>query len=85
MICGVCLEMTGCRVSYCRLRSVVAALVLVDGEKKRRGGIFSLLSHFFFLFIIWIVVAVVDPLGPAAALLINRLMVDKGNGRGSTP
>ena len=50
------------------------------GKKKRRGGIFCL-----FFIIIWVVVAVVDPLGPAAALLINRLIVDKGNGRGSTP
>jgi hypothetical protein len=85
MICGVCLEMTGCRVSYCRLRSVVAALVLVDGEKKAAGRYFLASLPFLFLFIIWVVVAVVDPLGPAAALLINRLMVDKGNGRGSTP
>ena len=80
MICGVCLEMTGCRVSYCRLRSLVAALVLVDGEKKAAGRYFLP-----FFFIIWVAVAVVDPLGPAAALLINRLIVDKGNGRGSTP
>ena len=47
MICGVCLEMTGCRVSYCRLRSLVAALVLVDGEKKAAGRYFL---PFFLLF-----------------------------------